>query len=90
MGGGFGFVGINRPAIEAIAASAEEESAPPLVWFDDGVRKLAVFYERLEDGLWHGEDSAFFRYRIPDGVSVEALLVGSCSHAGVPLNLAAI
>jgi len=91
-GGGFGFVGINRPAMVAIAEYAEtirasRVSESDLSWFDHGERKLAIFYESLEDGLWYGEDTSFFRYRIPPGVTVEALLVGVVVHAGVPLDL---
>ncbi len=85
-GAGFGFVGINRPAMQAIAEDADA-IAQHLTWFDHGEKKRAIFYERLEDGLWYGEDTSFFRYRVPPHVSVEALLVGTVVHAGVPLNL---
>jgi hypothetical protein len=84
-GGGFGFVGMNRAAIERIADDAKKHAE--LKWFDGGDPKLAIFYERLEDGLWYGEDTSFFRFRVPPDVSVEALLVGTVVHAGVPLCL---
>jgi hypothetical protein len=70
----------------------DDDHQPPaqldLRWLDgDGVEKLALFYERLEDGLWYGEDTSFFRYRVPEIVSVEALLCGRIVHAGLELNL---
>lgn len=82
-GGGFGCVGMNRRAMELVV-----EAAPPeLKWYDNGEPKLALFYERLEDGLWYGEDTSFFRFRVPESVTVEALLCGYVKHAGVPLKL---
>jgi len=82
-GGGFGMVGMNRLAIEAV-----QQFAPPdLTWFDMGEKKLAIFYERLEDGLWYGEDTSFFKYRVPPEVTVEALLTGAVTHGGIPLKL---
>lgn len=84
-GGGFGLVGMNRRAMEEIVAAADKTK---LRWVDgDGVEKLALFYESLEDGLWYGEDTSFFRHRIPESVSVEALLCGSIVHAGISLDL---
>jgi hypothetical protein len=84
-GGGFGLVGMNRAAMKAIVDAADPAK---LRWVDgDGVEKLALFYESLEDGLWYGEDTSFFRHRIPESVSVEALLCGSIVHAGVSLDL---
>src|SRR6266581_1860964 len=58
-------------------------------WIDgDGKRKHALFYEILDDqGLWYGEDTSFFKYRVPTAVTVEALLVGRIMHAGEPLDL---
>jgi len=88
QGGGFGMVGMSRLAMEHVVKYAE--GTPELTWYDDGERKLALFYERLEDGLWQGEDTSFYRYRIPPTVTVEALLTGTCVHAGVPLNLATL
>lgn len=83
-GGGMGMVGFNRRAMEEIVKAAP----PEITWFDsDGVEKLALFFERLEDGLWWGEDTSFFKWRVPATVSVEALLVGTVSHAGIPLDL---
>jgi hypothetical protein len=98
-GGGFGFVGMNRAAMAAVIEQAQRESALAragapdyldLRWFDNGEEKHALFYERLEDGLWWGEDTSFFKWRVPESVSVEALLVGTVVHAGVPLNLASL
>jgi hypothetical protein len=83
-GGGFGMVGMNRLAMEAIVEHAADAE---LTWFDDGEKKLALFYERLEDGLWYGEDTSFFKFRVPSSVSVEALLVGTVLHGDVPLRL---
>ena len=91
-GGGFGFVGMNRHAMrEIVKSNCRFEGRAPLDsslrWVDvDGTEKLALFHEILEDGLWYAEDMAFFK-RVPSSVSVEALLVGTVSHAGVPLNL---
>lgn len=83
-GGGMGFVGMNRAAMDAVL----EACPPELVWVDeDGVSKRALFYERVEDGLWWGEDTSFFKWRVPSSVSVEALLVGAISHAGVVVDL---
>ena len=86
QGGGFGMVGMNRQAMLEIVAYADES----MVWFDYGEKKLALFYERLEDGLWFGEDISFFRYRVPPSITVEALLVGTSLHAGVPLTLSSL
>jgi hypothetical protein len=89
QGGGFGMVGMNRRAMEEIVEHAKTfPDRESLRWLDgDGIEKLALFYERLEDGLWYGEDTSFFRYRVPESVSVEALLCGTIVHAGLPLNL---
>jgi len=89
QGGGFGMVGMNRLAMQAIVDYAKE-SPIDLTWFDYGEKKLAIFYERLEDGLWYGEDSSFFRFRVPESVTVEALLVGTVLHGGVPLTLSTL
>lgn len=82
-GGAFGMVGMNRAAMQAIA-----EHAPPSLRFldGDGAEKLALFHEILRDGLWYGEDMSFFQ-RVPEAVSVEALLAGVVVHAGIPLDL---
>ena len=86
-GGGLGMVGFNRPAMKEIA----NYCPPELAWVDsDGVQKRALFYERVEDMLWFGEDVSFFRWRVPPTVSVELLLAGVVSHAGIPLDLATI
>src|SRR5258708_1095375 len=83
-GGGMGMVGMNRRAMEEIVQAAP----PEIQWFDsDGVEKLALFFERLEDCLWWGEDTSFFKWRVPATVTVEALLVGTVSHGGIPLDL---
>ncbi len=84
QGGGFGMVGMNVLALRAVAAAAEEAC---MQWFDYGERKLAVFFEMLDEGFWHGEDTSFFKYRVPSEVTVEALLVGTVVHAGVGLRL---
>jgi hypothetical protein len=87
QGCGLGFVGMNRPAMNAIA----EYCPPELAWVDeDGAEKRALFYEKVEDGLWFGEDISFFRFRVPRSVTVEALLVGHSIHAGIPLELAKV
>ncbi len=87
-GGGFGMVGMNRPAIEAVVALASTPEWWPFTrWLDDGAPKLALFQEALVDGLWWGEDTNFFRTRVPESVTVEALLVGTVLHGGFPLQL---
>jgi len=87
-GGGFGFVGMNRAAMHAVV-EALGPGAHISQWIDgDGKRKHALFYEILDDqGLWYGEDTSFFKYRVPTAVTVEALLVGRIMHAGEPLDL---
>lgn len=86
-GGGLGFAGMNRAAMEAIAAACP----PELAWVDDGVQKRALFYERVEDGLWWGEDTSFFRWRVPASVSVELLLTGGIRHGvGPALELSSL
>jgi hypothetical protein len=83
----FGMVALNRTAMREIVSSAP----PELQWFDYGEPKLALFYEKLEDGFWHGEDTSFFRYSVPDVVSVECLTgLGTVLHAGFPLQLASL
>ena len=86
QGGGFGMVGINRLAMQQIRAFAD----PELTWFDYGERKLALFYEKVEDGFWYGEDNSFFKFRVPSTVIVEALLTGTVLHGGVPLKLSTL
>jgi hypothetical protein len=87
QGGGLGFAGMNRAAMEAIAAACP----PELAWVDDGVQKRALFYERVEDGLWWGEDTSFFRWRVPAEVSVELLLTGGIRHGvGPALELSSL
>jgi hypothetical protein len=87
-GGGMGFVGMNRRAMEEIVKAAP----PELEWLDgeDGVKKRALFYERVEDMLWWGEDTSFFRWRVPATVELEALVTGKILHAGFPLDLATL
>jgi hypothetical protein len=85
-GGGFGFVGMNRQAMDRVVlAHAGDDS---LRWNDedDGGEKLALFHDLLEQGMWWGEDTSFFR-RVPKDVTVEALLTGKISHAGLILDL---
>ncbi len=86
QGGGFGMVGINRLAMQRIHDHAD----PELTWFDYGERKLALFYEKVEDGFWYGEDNSFFKFRVPSSVTVEALLTGTVVHGGVPLKLSTL
>jgi hypothetical protein len=85
-GGGFGFVGMNKHAMDRMAlAHAGDQS---LVWNDedDGGKKLALFHDLLEGGMWFGEDTSFFR-RVPREISVEVLLNGEINHAGSVLHL---
>ena len=87
-GGGFGLVAMNRPAIEALVLHHAGNEA--LRWVDeDNDVKLALFHELLEHGLWHGEDTSFFR-RVPDAVSVEVLVSGTIAHDGVAIELDAL
>ncbi|SRR5258706_7625157 len=83
-GGGLGFCGMNRPAMEEIA------DGPPNWVDEDGVHKRALFFERLEDGIWWSEDVSFFRWSVPSTVSVELLLAGQIMHAGMPLELTSL
>jgi hypothetical protein len=83
-GGGFGMVGMNRAAMRAIV---EQPGMEKNFFTDhDGRRKLAVFHDILENGIWYGEDVSFFR-RVPANVTVEALLVGTSTHAGIRCHL---
>jgi len=80
--GGFGLVAMSRPALEAtLKANAHLRYLD-----DDGVERIALFYEVLERGRWWGEDMSFF-YRLPPEVEVEALGTGHVAHAGEVLNL---
>lgn len=82
---GFAMVGMNRKAIERIARKAEETGA--LTFEDhDGKKKLALFHDELDGGMWYGEDISFFR-RVPDDVAVHALLSGTSNHDGIPVDL---
>jgi hypothetical protein len=87
QGGGLGFAGMNRAAMEAVAAACPRE----LAWVDENVEKRALFYERVEDGLWWGEDTSFFRYRVPPEVRVELLITGGIRHGvGPALELSSL
>ncbi|SRR6266545_8008065 len=98
QGGGFGFVGMNRRAMEEIVAHVSTKADPrdhldrsKLRWLDsDGREKLALFYEALEDGLWYGEDTSFFKFRVPPSVTVEALCCGTSLHSGFALPLSTL
>jgi hypothetical protein len=82
LGGGFGLVAITRHAMLEIAAHNSAE-----LWNDtDGVQKLAIFREQLENQLWWGEDLSFFR-RVPSHVPIEVLVTGYTMHDGVGLEL---
>lgn len=83
--GGFGLVAMNRAAMVLAAGAAPS-------WKDghDGAVKPAPFLEMLSsDGVWTGEDIAFFR-RLPREVEVEALTEGRTNHAGYELSLEAL
>jgi hypothetical protein len=79
---GFCLVAMNRAALEQV-----REASAHLAYEDaDGEERLALFHDELRDGQWLSEDLAFFA-RVPDSVTVEALLTGHTSHAGQPLAL---
>ena len=81
-GGGFGLVAMTRQAMIEIAAANMAE-----LWNDtDGVQKLAIFREELENQLWWGEDLSFFR-RVPSHVPIEVLITGYTMHDGIGLEL---
>jgi len=85
-GGGFGFVGMNRHAMDRMVLTHAGDGA--MLWNDedDGGEKLALFHDLLEHGIWWGEDTSFFR-RVPKDISVEVLLCGHVKHAGLTLQL---
>jgi len=85
-GGGFGLVGMNRQAMHSMVLAHSGDQS--LFWNDedDGGEKLALFHDLLEQGIWWGEDTSFFR-RVPREISVEALLTGNINHAGLTLHL---
>jgi hypothetical protein len=87
-GGGFGLVAMNRRAIETIALSHAGNEELRWVDADDEV-KLALFHELIDHGMWHGEDTSFFR-RVPDEVTVEVLLSGKIAHDGAAIDLDAL
>jgi len=84
-GHGFGMVGMNRLAMAAVVAAWAEDDEIDFV-DDDGQLKLALFHDMLGGKRWLGEDFSFFA-RVPRDVSIEALLVGTSSHGGLPLDL---
>lgn len=85
--GGFGLVATNRRALEHIEARAV---ALDLVYDDDdGVSRLAVFYDEISGRRWYGEDLSFFR-RLPPQVVVEALATGHTGHDGAVLELGTV
>lgn len=84
--GGFGLVALNRAAMEAM-----EHAYRGLEFLDDdGERKMALFLELLDDGVWMGEDVAFCRRAVLCGVELEALIEGVTVHAGARLDLSQV
>lgn len=82
-------MGMNREAMHRMVKAYAGDDA--LRWNDedDGGEKIALFHDLLEEGIWWGEDTSFFR-RVPKDISVEALLVGRIAHAGLILDLGTI
>ena len=78
--GGFGAVGINRMALEHIAATCKTFVD------DDGQLKFAPFSEHFAGKIWLSEDLSFFA-SAPKTVMVEALLTGETCHDGQLLQL---
>lgn len=82
--GGFGMVAVNRAAMQLVARDA------PTFLDSDGKTKCAAFLEVLTpDGVWLGEDFAFFE-RARKVATVEALVTGLVSHAGESLDLSTL
>lgn len=82
LNGGFGLVAVNRAAMQLIA-----RDAPTFIDKRGEAPKSAAFLEVLtDDGYWLGEDFAFFE-RARRVATVEALVTGFVSHAGMPLHL---
>lgn len=89
-GGGLALCAMNRAAMRAIVAAH-----PELTYVDDDQQsRWALWKDMLETDdrghrRWLGEDLAFFR-RMPDHVSIEALVTGDTVHAGEVLHLAQV
>jgi len=85
IGGGFGLVAMTKLAMIKIAADNDGE-----LWNDDdGIQKLAIFREQLENRLWWSEDLSFFR-RVPSDVQIEVLITGRTMHGEEYLDLSNI
>lgn len=85
IGGGFGLVAMSKHAMVEIAAANLTE-----LWDDNGVKKLAIFREQLDNQQhWWSEDLSFF-HRVPSNVQIEVLLTGHTSHNGEHLELSDI
>lgn len=84
--GGFGLIALNRAAMDRM------EHAYRGLDFDDddGKRKMALFLELIDGGMWLGEDVAFCRRAVLCGVELEALVSGVTVHAGARLDLAEV
>ena len=83
--GGMGLIAIAFDAMRSIALANEE----PRYCDRNKIWRRALFLEFIRDGLWLGEDSAFFA-RIPPNVTVEALASGITSHNSERLDLGLI
>jgi hypothetical protein len=80
--GGFGLTFIHRDALHAIADANSHHT-----WVDeDGIEKLALFQEIIQNRFWYGEDISFF-IRTPACVQIEALVTGDSIHNGYGLRL---
>ena len=100
IAGGFGLVAMNRGALERMF----DRYANTLSFVDDdGVIKVGLFIEmlaprvssriilpRANEQIWTGEDVSFCRRATDAGVSLEALVSGVTSHAGVALRLESV
>ncbi len=74
----------NRAALQLLGRSFEH-----LRYLDDdGVHRLALFLEVLEQGRWYGEDIAFCQRAALAGIELVAITKGVSSHDGQVLNLA--
>ena len=85
--GGFGCVGMNRPALDLIAMHSKRFTD------DDAISKPAPFEHVFEQpsGRWLGEDLSFFERlrQVPElrSVLVVALLTGETCHDGQSIQL---
>lgn len=83
LAGGFGLVAVNRAAMQLVARDA------PTFWDADVLRSAAFLEVLTPDGHWLGEDFAFYE-RARKVATVEALVTGNVTHAGVALDLATL